>query len=342
MGALAASLARFDEDGTVTFVGGWSESGTLAFPIGSRLPVEGTGVLAAVRDTGEPQRIDRYEGRAGGDRGTVDELRLRVRHGSADQVRRAGLGRSRRGRTARRAVPGRIGAPAHGLRRARRPGARERRRLQEARRVTSQDRRGGRHRAPTAGAKPARRCAATARLARAPAAAGQGDPARETPRRRSRSSEADGRARSRRSTSCASSRAASTRTFSPTAAWEPRSSALAERAPVPVALTRIPDDRLPDSLEAAIYYFVAEAITNVAKYAHATQASVAVERSNGIATVVVSDDGVGGAAPGAPGRASSASPIASRRSAAGSMSKARPAAVRASRPRFPAADRRLQ
>src|SRR5262249_59988494 len=75
--------------------------------------------------------------------------------------------------------------------------------------------------------------------------------------------------------------------------------ALAERAPVPVTLTRIPDGRLPDPIEAAIYYLVAEAITNIAKYAHATEASVAVERSNGIATVVVSDDGVGGAKPGA-------------------------------------------
>jgi len=73
--------------------------------------------------------------------------------------------------------------------------------------------------------------------------------------------------------------------------------ALAERAPIPIELTRIPDERLPDSVEAAIYYLVAEAITNVAKYAQATRASVEVERSNGIATVVVSDDGIGGAEP---------------------------------------------
>ena len=65
VGARAASLARFDEDDTVVFVGGWSESGTLAFPVGSRLPLGETGVLAAVRASGEPQRIDRYEGRAG-------------------------------------------------------------------------------------------------------------------------------------------------------------------------------------------------------------------------------------------------------------------------------------
>jgi signal transduction histidine kinase len=73
--------------------------------------------------------------------------------------------------------------------------------------------------------------------------------------------------------------------------------ALADRAPVPVELTRLPTDRLPDDVEAAIYYLVAEAITNVAKYAQATSASVAVERSNGFATVVVRDDGIGGAEP---------------------------------------------
>src|SRR5439155_7346335 len=35
--------------------------------------------------------------------------------------------------------------------------------------------------------------------------------------------------------------------------------ALAERAPIPVELARLPQDRLPDSVEAAIYYLVAEA-----------------------------------------------------------------------------------
>src|SRR5262249_37442725 len=73
--------------------------------------------------------------------------------------------------------------------------------------------------------------------------------------------------------------------------------ALAERAPIPVELTKLPEDRLPDSVEAAVYYVVAEAITNVAKYAQATHASVAVERSNGFAKVVGHDDGIGGANP---------------------------------------------
>ena len=50
-------------------------------------------------------------------------------------------------------------------------------------------------------------------------------------------------------------------------------------------------------MEAAAYYVVAEAITNVAKYAQASSVSVSVRRSNGYATVVVTDDGVGGADP---------------------------------------------
>ena len=64
LGASAASLARFDEDDTVTFVGGWSDTGRLAFPVGSRVPVDETGVLAEIRKTGRPERIDDYDGRA--------------------------------------------------------------------------------------------------------------------------------------------------------------------------------------------------------------------------------------------------------------------------------------
>ena len=60
---------------------------------------------------------------------------------------------------------------------------------------------------------------------------------------------------------------------------------------------QIPEERLPEPVEVAIYYLVAEATTNVAKYANATQATVSVDRSNGSVTVVVADDGVGGAEP---------------------------------------------
>jgi signal transduction histidine kinase len=77
----------------------------------------------------------------------------------------------------------------------------------------------------------------------------------------------------------------------------PALESLAMRAPVPVEITELPDERLAGPVEAAAYYVVAEAITNVAKYAHASHATVSVRRSNGHATVTVADDGVGGADP---------------------------------------------
>jgi signal transduction histidine kinase len=72
---------------------------------------------------------------------------------------------------------------------------------------------------------------------------------------------------------------------------------LASRAPVPVELAELPDGRLPEAVELAAYFVVAEALTNVAKYAHATHAKVEVARANGRLVVEVEDDGVGGANP---------------------------------------------
>jgi signal transduction histidine kinase len=296
VGALAASLARFDDD-TVAFVGGWSESGTLAFPIGSRLPLEETGILASVRDTGEPQRIDRYEGRAG----QVVERFVSFGYGSAT------------------AAPVKLGGQVWGaLVAAGPPGipfpVGSERRLTDFAELVAQ---------ALANAEAYRKLAASrARIVEAA----------DTERRRLERNLHDGaqqrlvslalelrvvKARLRGDPESAETLLSEAENELGQALAELRElargihpavltnrglaaalHALAERAPVPVALTRIPDGRLPDSVEAAIYYLVAEAITNVAKYAHATGVSVEVERSNGIATVVVSDDGVGGAEPG--------------------------------------------
>jgi signal transduction histidine kinase len=73
--------------------------------------------------------------------------------------------------------------------------------------------------------------------------------------------------------------------------------ALASRATVPVELGSVPAERLPEPVEAAAYFVVAEALTNVAKYAQATHAVVSVERSNGSLQVQIRDDGIGGADP---------------------------------------------
>jgi signal transduction histidine kinase len=77
----------------------------------------------------------------------------------------------------------------------------------------------------------------------------------------------------------------------------PALDALAARAPIPVEVATVPEERLAAPVEAAAYYVVAEAITNIAKYAHASTATVSIGRANGAATVIVADDGVGGADP---------------------------------------------
>jgi signal transduction histidine kinase len=74
--------------------------------------------------------------------------------------------------------------------------------------------------------------------------------------------------------------------------------ALAGRAPIAVELTEVPEERLPEPIEAAAYFVIAEALTNVVKYAHATSATVRVARDNGCAVVEIADDGIGGADPG--------------------------------------------
>jgi len=77
----------------------------------------------------------------------------------------------------------------------------------------------------------------------------------------------------------------------------PALESLVTRTPVPVEVEAPLDERLPEPVEAAAYYVVSEALTNVAKYADASQAAVRVSRSDGLAIVEVEDNGVGGADP---------------------------------------------
>jgi signal transduction histidine kinase len=297
LGAPAASVARFDEDGTATVVGGWSESGALAFPIGSRLPLEATGVLAVVRDTAEPQRVQEYDGTGG----EVAERLMSFGYGSAAAAPVKVAGKVWGALVA----PGRREAPLS-------PGSE--RRLADFAELVAQ---------ALANADAYRKLAAS--RARIVGAA-------DTERRRLERNLHDGaqqrlvalalqlrivKAKLRTDPDAAEGLLTEADHELGQALDELRELArgihpavltdrglafalhgLAERAPLPVELTLLPNDRLPEPVEAAIYYLVAEAVTNVAKYAHATRATVAVERSDGIATVLVCDDGVGGAEPG--------------------------------------------
>jgi signal transduction histidine kinase len=296
LGASAASLARFEPDNTVTFVGAWSESGALAFPVGSSTRLDWAGVLAAVQETGEPQRIDRYDELAG----PIVKRMTSFGYGSAT------------------AAPIRVGGEvwgalvAAGARDAPLPGDAEHRLLDFAELVAQ----------ALANADAYRKLAdSRARIVEAT----------DSERRRLERNLHDGaqqrlvsvalrlqlvKTALKRNSPKAESLLGEAEAELERALGELRELArgihpaslttlglrlalvgLVNRAPVPVEVTRIPEERLPEPIEVAIYYFVAEATTNVAKYAQATHATVAVDRSNGIVNVVVTDDGVGGADP---------------------------------------------
>jgi len=70
---------------------------------------------------------------------------------------------------------------------------------------------------------------------------------------------------------------------------------LARRSPIPVNLHVQVDRRLPEPVETAAYYTVAEALTNTAKHARATAADIQVTSSDRMLHMRVHDNGRGGA-----------------------------------------------
>ena len=78
----------------------------------------------------------------------------------------------------------------------------------------------------------------------------------------------------------------------------PALEAVAQRLPIEVSITA-PPDRLPENIEATVYYIVSEALTNVAKHARADRANVSIGLDNSTLRFEITDDGRGGADPSA-------------------------------------------
>jgi signal transduction histidine kinase len=72
---------------------------------------------------------------------------------------------------------------------------------------------------------------------------------------------------------------------------------VADRLPIPVSVELSLTDRLPQPVEAAAYFVVSEALSNVAKHSQASRCTVRGWVAAGSLVVVVEDDGVGGADP---------------------------------------------
>jgi len=72
--------------------------------------------------------------------------------------------------------------------------------------------------------------------------------------------------------------------------------ALAARCTIPVALDAEPVGQLPDAIETAAYFVIAEALTNVATHSRASNCTIGLRQERQTLRVWVRDDGVGGAA----------------------------------------------
>jgi signal transduction histidine kinase len=72
---------------------------------------------------------------------------------------------------------------------------------------------------------------------------------------------------------------------------------LADHAHLPVEVSAHIPSRLPSTVEAVVYYVAAEGLTNIAKYSHATAATVRLETNSKNVVLTVGDNGAGGADP---------------------------------------------
>jgi PAS domain S-box-containing protein len=290
----SASLIRYETDARMTLVGAWREPGSDVNPVGSSFALDGDSVIARVLRTGEAQRIDDYE-RAEGT--LADELRtLGYRSSVAAPV----------------TVGGRLwGALIASTRRPEGMAAGSERRLCDfadlvAQALSNADAydklAASRARVVEAGDAERRRLernlhdgaqqllvslAVHLRLVESRL---EGDP------EQARQELIDARDQLGRALEELRELA---RGIHPAILTDgglaPALSALATRAGVPVEITEVPGERLPEPVEAAAYYLIAEAVTNVAKHAQASHVSVSVRRADGRVVVDVVDDGVGGA-----------------------------------------------
>jgi signal transduction histidine kinase len=71
--------------------------------------------------------------------------------------------------------------------------------------------------------------------------------------------------------------------------------ALASRSAVATTVSCETRERLPDTVESTAYFVASEALANVAKYAHASCATVRLWHGDEQACLEIADDGVGGA-----------------------------------------------
>ena len=292
LGVEYTAMARYDPDGFRTVVGAWSSSDQI-FPVGSRLKLGGRNVATLVLQTGRAARVDDYAGATGAiaeavrNRGSNAAIGVPIsvegrlwgvmvldsRSGPLppdSEARLAGFTElagtaiaNAEARSALAASRARIVATADATRR----------------RIERDLHDGAQQRLVS--------LALDLRAAEAAAAAGTGDLAPDLDRVAAGLDDvlADLReiARGLHPAVLADGGLA------------PALKTLVRRAAIPVQLDVQVDRRLPDPVEIAAYYTVAEALTNAAKHADATAVDIEVSVTDGVLNVCVRDNGCGGA-----------------------------------------------
>ena len=289
-----ANVMRYDGARTATVVGGWSEDGALTLPLGSTFDLDGDTVVAKVLRCGTPQRVDRYEGTGGNLAESMQRSGYRAAVAAPVTVAGRLWGALAAGTRSDEPLPEGLeqrlcdfaelvaqalaNADAHEQLAASRAriveaGDAERRRLERNLHDGAQQ----------------RLVALAVDLTLIGATLEKDPPAARKTLTVAQDELQQGIDELRELARGIHPAVLTTRGLGPAL------QALVKRAPVPVEITELPEQRLASPVEAAAYYVVAEAITNVSKYARASHVTVSVRRSSECATVTVSDDGVGGA-----------------------------------------------
>jgi PAS domain S-box-containing protein len=293
LGAPSARVVRYEEDWRATIVGGWIEDGD-GLPVGSSVALDGETVLARVRRSGRVERIEGYEG-IGGE--LAEHLRARgYRASVAAPVRVAGrvwgalVASARDSRDLDEGAERRLFDVAELVAQAlANADAREMLAASRARVVEAGDAERRRlERNLHDGAQ--QRLVALAVQLRLIRAAIDGDLPMARGLLDSAITELREALEELRELARGIHPAMLTKY-----GLERAVAALAVRSPVPVEIAAMPEERLPPPVEVAAYYIMAEAITNVAKYAAASHITVTVDQAGDCTRVEVTDDGIGGA-----------------------------------------------
>jgi signal transduction histidine kinase len=294
LGIEGTNLTRFETDGTQTVLAGWSECGTPIFPVGPGVPLEGEAAVPKVSRSGRPERVDDYSELDGV---LVERIRAAgIASAVAAPIKVAGrlwgAVVATNGRPfsfppdTEERIAGFAELVADALANA---DAREKLAASRARIVEAADAERRRLERNLHDGAQQRLVSLALELCRVEAKLDEGDA--ETARR------ILGPAREELAVALDELRELA-RGIHPAILSDrglrPALEALAARANMPVDLEAL-CTRLPERVEAAAYYLVAEALTNAARHASATSVWVRLRCEDARLLIEVRDDGVGGA-----------------------------------------------